>query len=255
MITADCYTNCAPNEKTRASGTSSRTVHDNNLTLDPDFVVTRDGYHVRFAHGIEQARSKVSLLVERMYAWRGLHAHQPVMQDDRPGQTTLVACRGDHVFGTVTIGIDSGDGLLADALYREQIDAAREEGGRVCELTRLAMDPSFNTPEVMSTVFHLAFMVARFIHDMTDLFVEVHPRHARFYRRMLDCRIVGPERICPRVGAPAVLLQLPLEHVERQISRLGGNRSPDDRSLYRLFFSPAEQQNLVRRMRTMRQAA
>ena len=248
MITAAYDAEHASKQVVQRLKVPTRPARSESFAIDPEFVVTREGYHVRFAHGIDQLRNKVSLLVERMYSWRGLHTHHPIMQDDRPGQTTLVACSGDHLFGTLTVGVDAGQGLLADELYRPQIDAIREEGGRVCELTRLAMDPSFNSPNVMGTVFHLAFIVARLMHGMTDTFVEVHPRHAGFYRRMLGCRVVGPERICPRVGAPAVLLHLSLDHVEGQIQRLGGNRGSESRSLYRQFFSPAEQDRLLQRM-------
>lgn len=229
--------------------------NDPDVIVNPDFFVVRDGYHVRFANGFEHLKKKMSLLVERMYTARGLHARHAASDPGRAGQTTLVACRGDHLFGTLTVGVDSGEGLLADTLYRPQIDAARHEGARVCELTRLAMDPSLNSPQVMATVFHLAFMVARFVHDMTDLFVEVHPRHAGFYRRMFGHRVAGPERTCPRVGAPAVLMRLPLDHAEQQILRHGGTGRCARRSLYPLFFSPAEQDALLQQLRTAREAA
>lgn len=219
------------------------------VEIDPDFSITRDGYHVRLAHGMEHLRSRISLLVERMYAWRGLHTDHPVMQADRPGQTTLVACSGDHLFGTLTVGIDTEDGLLADTLYRQQIDAARRRGGRVCEVTRLAMDPTLSTPEVMATIFHLGFVIAHAVHGMTDSFIEVHPRHTGFYKRMLGYDVAGPERTCPRVGAPAVLMHLSLEHAEREIRRHGGNRHTDDRSLYRLFLSQAEHAEMLTRLR------
>lgn len=212
------------------------------------FVITRSGYHVRIANNMECLRNKVSLLVERMYASRGLHTDRPASQLDRPGQTTLVALSGDHLFGTLTVGLDSPDGLLADTLYRPEIDLARRNGAKVCEVTRLAMDPNLSTPEVMATVFHLCFIIARQIHRMTDIFVEVHPRHSGFYRRMMGYRVVGPERICPRVGAPAVLMQLSLEHAEQEIRRLGGGQGSDERSLYRLFFSQAEQNEVFRQL-------
>ena len=248
MITATYDAEHTSKQVFHHSKAPSRTARSEAFAIDPGFVVTREGYHVRFSHGIDQLRNKVSLLVERMYSWRGLHTDHPVMQEDRPGQTTLVACSGDHLFGTLTVGVDAGQGLLADELYRPQIDAVRDGGGRVCELTRLAMDPSFSSPDVMGTLFHLAYIVAHMVHGMTDIFMEVHPRHAAFYRRMLGCHVAGPERVCPRVGAPAVLLQLSLEHAEGQIQRLGGNRGSDDRSLYRKFFSPAEQDRLLQRM-------
>lgn len=216
--------------------------------IDPGFVLTRNGFHIRVADHAEYLRSKISLLVERMYASRGLHTDAPQPPTAPTHQTTLVAFKGDHLFGTLTIGIDGMDGLLADTLYRPQIDATRQNGGRVCEVTRLAMDPEHSSPEVMATIFHLGFMIARQLHRMTDSFIEVHPRHSGFYRRMLGYRTAGPERICPRVGAPAVLMHLELDHAEREIDRLAGLSESEERSLYRLFFSPSEQTDVLRRL-------
>lgn len=221
--------------------------------MNPDFAMTRDGYHVRLAEsGCEGVRTRISQLVHRMYSWRGLDTGRPTAYADHPGQTTLVACKGDLLFGTLTVGVDSSRGLLADTLYREEIDAARKSGARVCEVTRLAMDPAHSSPEVLASIFHLAFMITRFIHDMTDLFVEVHPRHTAFYRRLMGYRVAGPERICPRVGAPAVLLRLSLAHAEQEILRVGGQGDAPDRSLYRLFFSAAEQDRMLLNLRGSR---
>ena len=218
--------------------------------MNPEFAITRDGYHVRLADdGTEGVRSKISRLIQQMYAWRGLDTDHSTAPSARPGQTTLVACKGDLLFGTLTVGVDSPRGLLADTLYRPQIDEARNNGARVCEVTKLAMDPSHSSPEVMASIFHLAFMITRLVHSMTDLFVEVHPRHTAFYRRMMGYRVAGPERICPRVGAPAVLMRLSLEHAEQEIRRIGGSEASPDRSLYRLFLSPAEQDRLLPTLR------
>jgi len=221
--------------------------------MNPDFAMTRDGYHVRLADSqVDGVRSRISQLVHRMYSWRGLASGQPTTYSEHPGQTTLVACKGDLLFGTLTVGVDSSRGLLADTLYREEIDDARRNGARVCEVTRLAMDPAHSSPEVLATIFNLAFMITRLVHDMTDLFVEVHPRHTAFYRRMMGYRVAGPERICPRVGAPAVLMRLSLAHAEQEIRRIGGNEDATDRSLYRLFFSAAEQERMLLSLRDNR---
>lgn len=219
---------------------------DGPRAMNPAFAMTRDGYHVRLAdRRAEGVGTRIGQLVHRMYSWRGLETGSPTAYTERPGQTTLVACKGDLLFGTLTVGVDSSQGLLADTLYRAEIDEARNSGARVCEVTRLAMDPAHSSPEVLASIFHLAFMITRLIHDMTDLFVEVHPRHTAFYRRMMGYKVAGPERICPRVGAPAVLMRLSLAHAEQEIRRIGGNSDAPDRSLYRLFFSPSEQEQML----------
>ncbi|HRP94698.1 MAG TPA: long-chain N-acyl amino acid synthase [Rhodocyclaceae bacterium] len=216
--------------------------------LNSHFVFTRSGYHVRFAHGSAHLQKQVGQLVHSMYDARGLQIQGSAPQSQRAGQTTLAACTGDHVFGTLTLGIDSPIGLLADTLYRKEIDDVRAGGGRVCEVTRLAVDSTVGSPDVLATIFNIAFILARHVHHMTDLFAEVHPRHAGFYQRLMGYRIAGPERTCPRVGAPAVLMHLCLDHAEQQIRKLAGNPDTGERSLYRHFLPQPQQQAVVREL-------
>jgi len=222
---------------------TSETEHDTR-----EFVVSRSDFQIRLGSTHEGQRSHVSLLIQRLYAWRGLLTHAPSRLDDRPNQLTLVASRGATVFGTVSLVLDSPEGLNADALYGNEIGQMRTQGARVCELTRLAIDPVFNSKEVLASIFHLAYIYGRLIHGMTDLFIEVNPRHVPFYRKMLGFRIAGEERICDRVDAPAVLLHLPLEYVDQQISLHGGTDDHNGRSLYSHFLSEREQAGLLRRL-------
>lgn len=207
------------------------------------FAMIRDGYHIRLANDFHPLQQQIAGLIERMYSTRGLQVYHPVLaQTDC--QTTIVACRGDHLFATLTLGLDAATGLMADMLYKPEISAVRERGGRVCEVTRMAMDPEHNSPEVMADMFQLVYVLARRIYRMTDLFIEVHPRHAGFYRRMLGYRVVGEERVCPRVGAPAVLMHMSQQEVDDLIALHAGKDAKSTRSLYRHFSSPAELQNL-----------
>ncbi|PKO58627.1 MAG: long-chain N-acyl amino acid synthase [Betaproteobacteria bacterium HGW-Betaproteobacteria-19] len=203
------------------------------------FAMSRDGYHIRLANDFNPLQQQIAGLIERMYSTRGLMVYHPELaQTDR--QTTIVACRGDHLFATLTLGLDAASGLMADMLYSPEINAVRARGGRVCEVTRMAMDPEHNSPEVMADIFQLVYVLARRIYRMTDLFIEVHPRHAGFYRRMLGYRVVGDERVCPRVGAPAVLMHMSQHEADELIALHAGKDSKSTRSLYRLFSSPAE---------------
>jgi len=218
-----------------------------NPLIRPEFAFTRNGYHLRVVPAHGSLRSAVDQLIQRMYAGRGLNTYSsPPPSTGFHSQTSLVACKGDHPFGTLTVGVDTGQGLLADTLYRPQIDAARKQGARVCEVTRLAMDPELSNPEAMAAIFHLGFIIARLVHGMTDSFIEVHPRHTGYYRRTLGYRVAGPHLTCPRVGAPAVLMHLPLAHAEQQALRYGGTGHARSRNLYQLFLSPMEQKHLVR---------
>lgn len=227
--------------------------HNAHPTLNPDFSLVRNDYRVRIASEGSQLHSRASKLVTGMYGSRGLRASRPAPSVGRPElrrreQVTLAASRGHHVLGTLTLGMDSGIGLLADTLYRPEVDALRSRDNRLCEVTRLALDPELSCREVMATLFHVAFVLASEVYDRTDLLAEVHPRHAGFYRRTMGYRVVGPERLCPRVGAPAVLMHLSLEFASSQIRQLAGTCPRWNRNLYRLFLPPAEQEVLLRKL-------
>jgi hypothetical protein len=222
-------------------------------TPNADFTLSRSDYLVRLARERSHLHAQASNLVASMYSSRGLGIAGPdlaVFQADRRRRThtTLAATRGNDVVGTLTLEVDPGNKLLADSLYRRETDALREQGKRLCEVTRLALHPELSCREIMATLFHVTFVLATMGHYRTDMLAEVHPRHAGFYRRTLGFKVLGPERICLRVGAPAVLMHLCLEFAQSQISQLAGTSKRGDRNLYSLFLPDNEQQSLLKQL-------
>ena len=210
-------------------------------------LLERSDFQFRFAndHG---RRNSSSALIQRMYSWRGYKCDGEIDPERDANQVTLQACRDEHVFGTITVCFDSDAGLSADALYRSEIDAYRDAGAQVCELTRLAVDPEHGSKEVLGALFHLAYLQIVVLRGGTDIFIEVNPRHVSFYQRMLNFRQVGECRTCPRVDAPAVLLHVEVAYVAEQIALYGGHQVRRTRSLYPYFFSMEEEQGLSRRL-------
>lgn len=204
----------------------------------------RSSYTVESADPIRHERA-LRLLIERMYGWRGLSLVESVVATNSPDRITLVASENGEVCGTMTLGLDSEKGMFADTLYPAELAALRSRGARLCELTRLAMDTRHNSREVLGALIHLVYIHARLIHRATDAVIEVHPRHAPFYRRMLGFRLIGEERICPRVDAPAVLMHLELGHMDDQIARFGGTADPQARTLYPYFMSREVQASIL----------
>jgi hypothetical protein len=188
-------------------------------------------------------------LVQRMYTRRGYKVTAQGGPLSKSSQLTLQACSGDHVFGTLTVRDDSDEGLAADALYRQEIDAYRQAGRHVAELTRLAVDPELGSKEVLGALFHAAYAVCGPLRAVTDVFIEVNPRHVSFYRRMLDFLAIGEEKICPRVDAPAVLLRVEVAHVRKQAALYGGSAGEaTQRSLYPYFCDREAGEALIRRV-------
>lgn len=203
-------------------------------------------FKVRLAYN-EDRRKSASLLIAKMYSWRGYES-DALNQD--PNRITLVAHQEDKIAGTVTLGLDSPKGLVVDELYKAEVDKLRAQGRKIAELTKLAVDESAASKAVLAALFHIAFIYAFHIHKYTDFVIEVNPRHVLFYKRMLGFDLIGEEKMCPRVEAPAVLLHLDFDYIDRQISLLGGTLPPPpgEKSLYPYGFSKEDELGIARRL-------
>jgi len=187
------------------------------------------------------------MLVQRKYASRGYEASG--FQKD-PDRITLMAFQDDKVIGTLTLGMDTSHSLLADELYKDEIAGLRASGGKVCELTKLAVDQTQGSKRVLAALFHIAYIYGRVMQGYTDVVIEVNPKHVAFYKRMLGFKEFGPVRLCGRVNAPAVLLRLELEYVDQQIELLGGRADTMEgvRSLYPFFFNKNDENGITNRL-------
>lgn len=211
-----------------------------------DEQVEQQVFKIRLAHSNERV-SSASMLVQRKYASRGYEASN--FQKD-PARITLMAFQEDKVIGTLTLGMDSNKPLLAEELYKSEIDSLRAAGRKVCELTKLAVDQTQGSKRVLASLFHIAYIYGRVMQGYTDVVIEVNPRHVAFYKRMLGFKEFGPERPCARVNAPAVLLRLELEYVDQQIDSLGGKADTVTgvRSLYPFFFTRQDEVGITHRL-------
>jgi hypothetical protein len=204
-------------------------------------LVEAPSYRIRLAEN----HVPVGELLDRMYAWRGYKSDSPAATAPAPHhQITLEAVSDERTVGTISVGLIRRPVCRRNAFIRKR---SRNTGrqARVCEFTKLAVAPDLNAEKVLPPLFHLAYIYAHRVHRATDLFVEVNPRHAIFYRRMLGFSRAGEEKTCPRVNAPAVLLHLSLGFAAEQISIYGGGQKASSRSLYPDFFSPQEAEKLL----------
>lgn len=168
-------------------------------------------FSVWIARTIDDCRA-AARLVEARYAQRGFHVDRlfpPGFHSSRV--TTLAAGCDGRLLGTLTLHLDSPGGLCADEAHRPIVDRVRAGGGRACELTRLAVEPGNISRQVLDSLFDLAYVVGRTVHEVTHAFIEVKPGHAAFYRKRFGFRVASDESVCPRVNAPAVLMLLELQ--------------------------------------------
>jgi hypothetical protein len=179
---------------------------------------------VAVATSLQQIQA-AQALVRRRYAWRGYDFELddqfkfPPQRD--PYSVTFVVDSAEALVGTVTIGIDGPDGLLAERTHDGVIAQARASGCRVGEVTRLALADGIDSRTVMALLLCLSHLVLRKVYEVTDVFIEVNPRHVAFYSRALGFVIAAGERICERVQAPSVLLRAELDALEERIALMG----------------------------------
>jgi hypothetical protein len=211
-------------------------------------------FAIRFAD-TDGHRNAASMLVQKMYSWRGYEASGAVGGSNFvTNGIVLVASDKRGSLGTLTLTLDSPNGLAADSAYPEELNRVRgEPNSYICELGKLALDSAKSSKWVLASLFHIAYIYGRVLNRVTDVFIEVNPRHVLFYKAMLGFTVEGEERMCPRVKAPAVLLRLPLSHVDAQIEKFGGRSdlASTTRSLYPYFFSKREQEGLKNRILDM----
>ena len=235
---------------------------------EESYIVQKSDFGIRVAD-MHARIDRVEMLVTRMYRQRGYDTQVGTADADSEGtnlkRVTLEACRHNRTVGTITVGLDGPDGLNAEDLYVEEIAPFRERGARLCEFNRLALDVEECGKDALGYLFHLAVIFAHRIHRATDLFIEVNPRHAAFYRRKLGFSVIGGEKICRRVNAPAILLHQELRSISEQVVRHGGfnfrfsdlktasdSATPENnKSFYSFFMPPWEEKELIDEIRSM----
>ena len=212
-----------------------------------DVAINESVFGIRAAD-VDEQRNSASMLINKMYAWRGYSGNHHIGDD--PNRITLTASNNHGVIGTLSLNLDSEVGLFADQVFRDHIDPYRSQG-KVCELIKLAFDPAVKSKAVLASLFHVAFIYARDLHQCSDIFIEVNPRHRRFYEVMLDFQVECESRPNPRVDAPAILLR---GHIARGTQRIAevagkGDHAVGDRSLFPYFFSLREEAGIIARLK------
>ena len=204
-----------------------------------------DPVNIRIASTAD-GQAAAGVLLQKMYAWRGYAVDGAAA--DGADRITLYAEAGAVLVGTMSLWFDRTGSLPADAAYGDHLALLRRQGRRLCEPSRLAIDAGLSK-RVFAALIHVSYIYAHHLQGFTDYVIEVNPRHVAFYKRMLGFGDLGAERACARVGAPAVLLRLPLENMGAQIRRWGGcAEHASERSFYPYFFSTREEPAIIARL-------
>jgi hypothetical protein len=203
-------------------------------------------FRIRMANS-RGTRDAGSLLLKKMYSWRGYSIEPPSGYD--PNKLMLTADTGGKTVGTMSLCFDSRVGLPADENFRDKLDELRAQNRRLCEPSRLAID--WYTPKrVFAALMHISYIYSHKTHGYSDYVIEVNPRHAAFYKRMLGFRDLADERMCTRANAPAVLLRVECQYMADQIEKFGGSfeNHGGEKSFYPYFFSCHDEPGITQRL-------
>lgn len=195
------------------------TTHADGVQVPNHAVPEAEPCLTRIAFLPEQRRAAQELVCRR-YAWRGYKTTET--EDFETPQPegmplVLVAERRGHLSGTLTVRADSQHGILAENSYAAEINAMRASGRRLGELVKLAVENGADWKATMDALVQAAYVITRKFYALTDVLIEVNPRHVKFYERVFGFVVAAAERVCSRVGAPSVLMRLDLEHFGRKL--------------------------------------
>jgi hypothetical protein len=216
-----------------------------DLAGDP--ALLPDAFRIRIARSRE-SRDQAASLVKRRYYSRGYQVSNRKALD--PYLFTFVAYNSGDLVGTVSLRLDSHRGLSADELYKHEIDGLRRPESRLCEFTRLAIDVNAASKTVLASLFHTAYLFAYRVRRYDCAVIEVNPRHVVFYERALGFKIIGPERLSPRVNAPAVLLCVGFDKVADEVVKYAGRPelAKSTRLLFPYGFSAKDEEGILGRL-------
>jgi hypothetical protein len=136
-----------------------------------------------------------------------------------PSTATFVGVIHDGVIATVSLIPDTPVGLPMDEIYHDEVQALRDAGRRLVEVTMLA-DRRLSVQRSLAMVLalmKLVFDYATLSLKATDLCITVNPHHDRFYHEYLLFTPLGGLRAYPSVsGNPAIARRLDLVRVEEE---------------------------------------
>jgi len=225
-----------------------------NLSIDLRAPLAGQGpedgaFKIRVA-GSPEARREASTLVRKRYAGRGYLTSATLVGSH---SCTFSAYDEGRLSGTVSLRLDSEQGLAADELYRDEMSVLRRQGHRICEFTRLAVDTAHISYPVLAALFHTVFLFAQRLRGFDYAVIEVNPRHVGYYERALGFHVIGGRRHNARVDAPAVLMGVPFGDIAARLERHAGTRKSGSlaRNLYEHGFSKAEAEGILGRLREL----
>lgn len=195
----------------------------------------------------EGERNLASMVINRRYGARGYGSDHRLAEGR--STVTFTASTKTEIFGTITLTVDSDEGLALDKTFPDELAALRADPDtNLCELTKFAFDPSADARPYLASLFHVIYLYGTERYGCTDLLIEVNPRHVRFYETMLGFKRLGGLRTNSNVAAPSQLMHVKVATIGQNIELAAGKFEKAGRSLYPYFFSKKEEAGLRQRI-------
>lgn len=154
---------------------------------------------IRLAHTAEDLTAAYSLVYDR-YVKRGFQTENLTgvrftPHFALPTSHTFIATLGAEVIGTLTMIIDGVLGICMEKDYPGEIQAMRNQGRRMAELSCLVTRRSKDLPALLR-LFHAAYAYALHQQGVTDFCIAVTTEHQNFYRNALLFEQIGDSKPC-----------------------------------------------------------
>ncbi len=124
-----------------------------------------------------------------------------------PDSQMFVSLLKGEVVATVSLIPDSANGLPMESLYPDEVNAAREQGLHIGEISCLA-DRRKDQRRIIQNLCELTRVMTHFAlqQKLDGLMLVSHPKHARFYKRFMGFELIGDIRtyrnVCDKLAEP-----------------------------------------------------
>lgn len=131
----------------------------------------------------------------------------------------------DEAVASITLNFQEHSQLPCQELYSEEISPLLEKRVKLVEITRLVIKENHRHSNfLLAQLFQATFIYAYQIKNISNLVIEVNPRHVAFYQNLLGFTVLGNEKACERVNnAPAILLHLDLNYIQNNLEKFYRN--------------------------------
>jgi hypothetical protein len=135
-----------------------------------------------------------------------------------PTTEVFIAEYRDEVIFTMSLVTDGALGVPMQQVYGEEVARLRRQGLLLGEVSCLA-DRRAQLVRFFPLFLHTSRLLVQYARrrGLDGLVVAVHPKHARFYRRYFDFRVIGEQKDYPTVrNHPALALWMEFARLDRE---------------------------------------